>query len=63
MRVQVKLEELKQARSIVAELAAANPLLTPVFERLDSEYNALATIRETPLQRIARQRREIRELA
>lgn len=59
----VKIEELKQARRVVAELALANPLLTPIFERLDKEYNALVDMRETPLQRIARQRREIRELA
>ena len=59
----VKIEELKQARRVVAELALANPLLTPIFERLDKEYIALVDMRETPLQRIARQRREIRELA
>ena len=59
----VKIDELKQARRVVAELALANPLLTPIFERLDKEYNALVGMRETPLQRIARQRREIRELA
>ncbi|NSZ17560.1 hypothetical protein [Agrobacterium vitis] len=63
MRVQINIEELKQARCIVAELAAANPLLTPVFERLDKEYNMLAGSRETAIQRIARQRREIRDLA
>jgi hypothetical protein len=63
MRVQIDSEQLKQARCIVAELAASNPLLTPVFERLDREYSALAESRETPIQRIARQRREIRELA
>ncbi|GAM00006.1 hypothetical protein [Sphingomonas parapaucimobilis] len=58
----VTLEELKKARRIVAELAEANPLLAPVFERLDDEYQAMAGRRETPIQKIARQRREIRDL-
>lgn len=59
----VMFEELRKARSIVAELAEGNPLLAPVFERLDKEYTAMLGRQETPIMRIARQRREIRELA
>lgn len=56
----VSIADLREARGIVAELAAKNPLLQPVFDRLDRECRAFT---ETPLQAEARRRREIRELA
>lgn len=59
----VTLAELREARGIVAELAANNPLHPPVFERLDREYKAMLGKAETPIASEARRRREVRELA
>ena len=59
----VTIQEVREARGIVAELAANNPLLQPVFDRLDREYQAMrAAPKLTPMQAEARRRRELREL-
>ncbi|SEM87086.1 hypothetical protein SAMN04488103_102299 [Gemmobacter aquatilis] len=60
----VSLADLREARGIVAELAVNNPLLQPVFDRLDREYKAaFAAPKLTPAQAEARRRRDIRALA
>jgi len=60
----VSLADLREARGIVAELAVNNPLLQPVFDRLDREYKAaLAAPKLTPAQAEASRRRDIRALA
>lgn len=60
----VSLADLREARGIVAELAVNNPLLQPVFDRLDREYKAaLAVPKLTPLQAAAQRYQEIRALA
>lgn len=64
MKAVVTLADVREARGIVAELAAANPLLQPVFDRLDREYAAMraGANAESSLQRAARRSREAREL-
>lgn len=60
----VSLADLREARGVVAELVVNNPLLQPVFDRLDREYKAaLAAPKLTPAQAEARRRRDIRALA
>lgn len=53
------LADIREARGVVAELAAANPILQPVFERLDREYRAA---KEDGVDRVARRARDAREL-
>lgn len=45
----VTASEIREARGIVAELAAANPLLLPVFERLEREYQQASLRVDSPL--------------
>ncbi len=67
MRIQtapITLERVRHAHGLAAELAANNPILTPVFERIDRELKAMisAPARETRLEMTVRRRKEIREL-
>ena len=58
------IEEVREARGKVAELAARNPLLQPVFDRLDREYQAMVNLpRLSPLQSVAQRRADLRQLA
>lgn len=57
-------DQIRAARDKVAELALVNPMLTPVFDRLDREYE-LAKSGRQPVNRLeaaAARRRRIREL-
>lgn len=56
------LAEIREARGVVAELAVANPLLEPVFDRLDREYTMAKEGNESPLMVAAVRAREIRTL-
>lgn len=56
------INDVRKARQIVAELAANNPLITPVFERIDREYKAMLTSGESEMQKLARRAREMRQL-
>lgn len=59
----VNLADLREARGVVAELAANNPLLQPVFDRLDREFQQMiAKPKLSPTQALAQRRRELREL-
>lgn len=57
-------EEIRAARDKVAELAMVNPALTPVFDRLDREYELAKAGRQpvTKLEAAARRRRRTRDL-
>lgn len=58
------IEEVREARGKVAELAAQNPLLQPVFDRLDREYKAMVNRpRISPVQLEAMRRADLRQLA
>lgn len=60
----VTVKELREARGIVAELAAKNPLLQPVFDRLDREYESMVAKPRLPrLQFEAKRRADLRQLA
>jgi hypothetical protein len=64
MQVTFTPDEIRAARDKVAELALMNPLLTPVFDRLDREYE-LAKAGRQPVSRLeaaARRRRRTRDL-
>ena len=57
-------DEIRAARDKVAELASVNPLLKPIFDRLDREYEA-AKAGPKPVSRleaIAARRRRTRDL-
>lgn len=56
------LAEIRKARGVVAELAAANPLIKPVFDRIEAEYQRALAGNESPLEQVARRQKEIREL-
>jgi hypothetical protein len=56
------INDVRKARQIVAELAANNPLITPVFERIDREYKAMLASGESEMQKLARRARETRQL-
>lgn len=53
------LAEIREARGVVAELAAANPALRPVFDRLDREYKARV---QDPMEKAASRARDLREI-
>lgn len=60
----IPLDELREARGVVAELAARNPLLQPVFDQLDREYEAMAAKpRLSKVEFEAMRRADLRELA
>lgn len=64
MQLTITPEEIRTARDKVAELAMVNPMLTPVFDRLDREYE-LAKAGRHPVSRLeaaATRRRRTRDL-
>lgn len=64
MQVTFTPDEIRAARDKVAELALMNPLLTPIFDRLDREYE-LAKAGRHPVSRLeaaAARRRRTRDL-
>lgn len=63
MNSPITIERVRNAHGIAAELAANNPILMPVFERVDRELKAMleSPKSETPLEKTVRRRRDIRE--
>ncbi|MGB3250089.1 MAG: hypothetical protein WBB13_13100 [Tabrizicola sp.] len=64
MQTIMTLERIRDARDKAAELAVLNPLLMPVFESMDRDYEA-AKAGKAPMSRveaIAARRRRTREL-